>query len=172
MAGNIAWSECHDVVYPAPKDAVKILSRILSDLRLEKPDKADKLMGIGLAMPGPFNVAGITSVGPTTLPEWTDSQVARWMEEQLGVPVVVENDASAACVGESLFGVGQAFEHFAYIYFGLGLGSGIYCNGTLYRGKGQNAGEIGHMIVDPGGKPCPCGNKGCLGTLCFLAGDI
>ena len=162
MGGDIVWSELHDVVYPAPKDAVKILSHILDELRKTMPEKAEKLMGIGLAMPGPFNVAGITSVGPTTLPKWTDIHTVEWMEEKLGVPVVVENDASAACVGESLFGRGHAFENFAYIYFGLGLGAGVYCNGSLYRGKGRNAGEIGHMVVEPGGRPCPCGNQGCL----------
>lgn len=162
MTGSIVWSDRHDVIYPAPEDAAEVISGILSELRGKMPHRAAQIIGIGLAMPGPFNVTGITSVGPTTLPEWTDSRSVQWMEEQLGVPVVVENDAAAACLGESLFGVGKAFEHFAYIYFGLGLGAGIFCNGSLYRGKGMNAGEIGHMIVDPGGRACPCGNTGCL----------
>lgn len=162
LAGNIIWKENVAVVYPDPDATLLILKDIVQKLQMELPVELGRLMGVGLAMPGPFYVAGITSVGPTTLPRWTDPSIPDWFEKELGVPVIVENDASAATVGEHLFGIGESFDSFAYIYFGFGLGAGLHINGGLYNGMFKNAGEIGHMVVEINGRSCPCGNKGCL----------
>lgn len=162
LAGNTIWQDSYAVVYPDPEVTVLVLKNLIGFLKTKKPEEFKRLMYIGLAMPGPFNVTGITSVGPTTLPRWTDLHVSSWFEKELGLPVIIENDASAAAVGEHLFGIGAQFESFAYIYFGLGLGAGLHINGSLYHGMLKNAGEIGHMIVDVDGRSCPCGNRGCL----------
>jgi predicted NBD/HSP70 family sugar kinase len=77
--------------------------------------------------------------------------------------VIVENDATAAAVGERLFGAGLAISNFCMIYFGVGIGLGIIQDGAPYRGAFGNAGEIGHVTVVPKGRPCPsCGQLGCL----------
>jgi predicted NBD/HSP70 family sugar kinase len=122
-----------------------------------------KLLGIGVVMPGPFDIEGMTSVGPTTLPGWAGIDAAAALSEACGHSVVVENDATAAAVGERLFGAGLAISNFCMIYFGVGVGLGIIQDGAPYRGAFGNAGEIGHVMVAPKGRPCPsCGQRGCL----------
>lgn len=121
-----------------------------------------RILGIGVVMPGPFGIEGMTSVGPTTLPGWHEIDPAHLLGDATGLPVVIENDATAAAIGERFFGVGQKLADFAYIYFGAGLGMGIIHNGQPFRGVFGNAGEIGHAVVVPGGRPCACGQSGCL----------
>lgn len=162
LAGDIHWEAVREVAYPDPEVAAGVIQEFLAQLSIERPDESSRMLGIGLALPGPFNVDESVGEAPTALPKWGDPNVGQWLTEALGLPVVVENDASAGSVGEHLFGIGQNYDSFAYIYFGLGLGAGLHLNGTLYSGKAMNAGEIGHMIIVPGGHPCACGNAGCL----------
>lgn len=162
LGGKIHWEGARKVAYPDPEAAAEVIQDMLDKLTAEMPKQASRMLGIGLALPGPFNKNEEDSGDPTALPLWGDPGVAQWLTDTLGLPVVVENDASAASVGEHLFGVGKAYGSFAYIYFGLGLGAGLHLNGNLYSGKGMNAGEIGHMVVVPDGIQCSCGNKGCL----------
>ncbi|MBD0415316.1 ROK family protein [Oryzicola mucosus] len=120
------------------------------------------LLGVGVVMPGPFEIEGMTSVGPTTLPGWAGIDASTFLSEACGETVMVENDATAAAVGERLFGAGHAISSFSMIYFGAGLGLGMIQNGAPFRGAFGNAGEIGHVVVVPRGKACPCGQQGCL----------
>jgi predicted NBD/HSP70 family sugar kinase len=122
-----------------------------------------RLLGAGAVMPGPFEIDGMTSVGPTTLSGWAGIDAAQALSAACGQTVVVENDATAAAVGERLFGAGLAISNFCMIYFGVGLGLGIIQEGAPYRGAFGNAGEIGHVTVVPKGRLCPsCGQCGCL----------
>lgn len=139
----------------------------LSDLlRIEvdtvKAEFSAPLLGVGVVMPGPFDIEGMTSVGPTTLPGWSGVDAAALLSEACGEPVTVENDANAAAVGERLFGAGHAISSFAMIYFGAGVGLGLIQDGVPFRGAFGNAGEIGHIVVAPNGRACPCGQAGCL----------
>lgn len=120
------------------------------------------LMGVGVVMPGPFGIEGMSFVGPTTLPGWAGLDVRAALEAACGHPVTLENDANAAAVSERLFGVGRTVSNFCMIYFGTGLGLGMIQDGAPYRGAFGNAGEIGHVMVVPGGRLCPCGQHGCL----------
>ncbi|WP_176084042.1 ROK family protein [Martelella sp. HB161492] len=120
------------------------------------------LMGVGVVMPGPFGIEGMSFVGPTTLPGWSGIDVRAELEAACGHPVILENDANAAAVGERLFGVGRTISNFCMIYFGTGLGLGMIQDGAPYRGAFGNAGEIGHVMVMPKGRLCPCGQHGCL----------
>ncbi|MEZ5126259.1 MAG: ROK family protein [Thermoleophilia bacterium] len=80
-----------------------------------------------------------------------------------GLPVAVDNDATAACLGEYVFGAGVGTRHMLMLTLGTGVGGGIVCDGQMYRGCGA-AGELGHVLVDPEGPECPgkCPNRGCL----------
>jgi predicted NBD/HSP70 family sugar kinase len=95
-----------------------------------------KLLGIGVVMPGPFEIEGMSSVGPATLPGWTGVDAAALFAKATGQHVVVENDATAAVVGERL-------------YVGVGLGLGVIQEGRPLRGAFGNAGEIGHVGLVP-----------------------
>jgi predicted NBD/HSP70 family sugar kinase len=121
-----------------------------------------QLLGVGVVMPGPFNVEGMTSVGPTTLSGWLDFDAVTSISDMLGAPVTLENDATAAAVGERLYGAAKDLKNFCLIYFGQGLGLGIMVDGRPFRGANGNAGEIGHVLVEKGGRLCSCGQHGCL----------
>lgn len=140
-----------------------ILATFSSEFKVMQQAVRLKLLGAGVVMPGPFEIEGMTSVGPTTLPAWGGRDAAQTLGEACGYPVVVENDATAAAVGERLFGAGRAISNFCMVYFGVGLGLGMIQDGAPYRGAFGNAGEIGHITIKPRGKSCPsCGQRGCL----------
>jgi len=96
------------------------------------------------------------------VPGWQDLSIAQQVGNAIGLPVIMENDATAAAIGERLHGVARTFRSFTYVFIGTGLGAGMFQDGHLYKGSAHNAGEIGHMIVVPDGRACPCGNRGCL----------
>lgn len=162
LAGSILWRRRMAVSYPDPPEVTAILKATLVELARDIPAEAEALLGIGIALPGPFNITEISGAQVTTLPRWTDATIDAQLTEAIGLPVVVENDATASCVGEHLFGLGRELESFAYVYIAMGLGAALHLNGEAYLGFTRNAGEIGHMVVEVGGRPCPCGNQGCL----------
>jgi glucokinase len=84
------------------------------------------------------------------------------LTERLGMPIWLENDASAAGLGEHRFGAGRGTRHLLHVTLGTGIGGGIIIDGRLYRGARGLAGEIGHVVIDPAGPRCPCGSRGCL----------
>lgn len=136
-----------------------VIARVVSQLR-ENYDAP--LIGIGVVMPGPFEIEGLSGVGPTTLPDWAGVDVAALLATQCGVPVFVDNDANAAAVGEMLFGKGQNVSNFCMLYFGAGIGMGAIVADQPLRGAFGNAGEIGHIVVAEGEMSCQCGQSGCL----------
>jgi predicted NBD/HSP70 family sugar kinase len=161
LSGNVRASSIAALTRADPAHVAARLPGELSSVAARVPGPAT-LLGIGVVMPGPFDIDGMTSVGPTTLPGWGGLDAAARLGEALGRPVAVENDATAAAVGERLYGAGRDLSNFLFVYFGAGLGLGIMHEGRPMRGAFGNAGEIGHAVVVPGGRPCPCGQHGCL----------
>lgn len=98
--------------------------------------------------------------------------LANMFVNDLGIPVVVTNDAKAAAMGEMKYGVAVGMTNFVELTLGTGVGSGIVANGQLIYGFDGFAGELGHMIVEPDGRPCGCGRKGCLETYCSATGVV
>lgn len=98
--------------------------------------------------------------------------LANMFVNELGIPVVVTNDAKAAAMGEMKYGVAVGMNNFVELTLGTGVGSGIVANGQLIYGFDGFAGELGHMIVQPDGRPCGCGRKGCLETYCSATGVV
>ncbi|OYP48863.1 glucokinase [Prevotella sp. P3-120] len=98
--------------------------------------------------------------------------LANMFVNELGIPVVVTNDAKAAAMGEMKYGAAVGMNNFVELTLGTGVGSGIVANGQLIYGFDGFAGELGHMIVEPDGRPCGCGRKGCLETYCSATGVV
>jgi glucokinase len=92
---------------------------------------------------------------------WKDEPLRVAVEGAVGVPVVVENDANAAAWGEYRFGAGRGGDYVVTITVGTGIGGAMVLGGQLYRGRWGAAAEFGHLCVEPGGRPCGCGNRGC-----------
>ena len=98
--------------------------------------------------------------------------LADMFAEKLGIPVAITNDANAAAMGEMKYGVAVGMDNFVELTLGTGVGSGIVANGQLIYGCDGFAGELGHMVVEPDGRPCGCGRKGCLETYCSATGVV
>lgn len=162
LSGRVRARRAVPVDRPTPAQALPLIRDLVEHLQDESAVDRQRVLGVGLAVPGPFGVEGLSAVGPTTLPGWQDLSIARQVHAVLRLPVLMENDATAAAIGERLHGVARTLRSFTYLFIGTGLGAGLFQDGHLYKGSGHNAGEIGHMIVVPEGRACPCGNRGCL----------
>ncbi len=127
-----------------------------------------ELIGIGIGAPN-ANYHKATIEHPPNL-GWDYVDVRAELGKYYGVPVAVTNDANAAALGEMFFGAAQGMRNFIVITLGTGLGSGIVANGELIYGADGFAGEIGHTTVDPNGRECGCGRRGCLETYCSATG--
>ena len=92
---------------------------------------------------------------------WEQMSLRADLETRLGLPIVIENDANAAAWGEFAFGAGRDVEDLLMVTVGTGVGGGIVLNGRLHRGAFGVGAEVGHLRVEPGGRPCGCGNLGC-----------
>src|SRR5439155_4407445 len=93
---------------------------------------------------------------------WREWPLADRLSAELGFRVLVDNDANVAAWGEFRFGAGRGATNPLMVTVGTGIGGGIIIDGQLYRGANGFAGEIGHIVVEPGGPLCGCGNRGCL----------
>jgi len=126
-------------------------------------------LGFGLVTPGPFDAIWPGIPTPGAIAALQTRSLVDTLTARLGVDVFLENDATAAALGERLNGVAREANHFFYVFVGEGVGGGIVMKGESYRGDSGNAGEFGHLIVDPEGPRCYCGNRGCLGQYLSLS---
>jgi predicted NBD/HSP70 family sugar kinase len=92
-------------------------------------------------------------------------RLAQLLEEATGYPTMVDHDVKILVQAEQLFGLGEAHRSFAVVTAGLGIGAGLVIDYEVRRGMSDTAGELGHMVLDPDGEPCSCGNRGCLETV-------
>jgi predicted NBD/HSP70 family sugar kinase len=121
----------------------------------------ERVVGIGLGMPGVVNYASGTCVKSPIL-GWRDVPIARLITERTGISTFVDNNVNALAGAEGLFGRGKHASSFLTVTIGRGIGAGLVLDGSVYRGREGGAGEFGHMIVEPGGRRCECGRRGCL----------
>ncbi len=127
---------------------------------------------IGVSLPGPVDTrTGVVEL-PSRMPGWQGFRVGDALAERFGVPVVVENDANLAALGEHVARFGSS-RHSITVKAGTAIGSGIIVDGRLHRGASFAAGDISHTRIDPAAKvPCSCGNTGCLETIASGAGLV
>lgn len=116
--------------------------------------------GLGCGVPGMVDRDGVLRFAPN-LPGVVDLDIKAGVEAATGLSVQVENDATAAAWGETQAGAARGRSTVVLVTLGTGIGGGIVLDGRLYRGANGFAGEIGHIVVDPHGPPCPCGQRGC-----------
>lgn len=125
----------------------------------------ERVLGIGLVAPGPLTSAGGMHRTPPAMRAWTDYPITAELGRLTGVPVLLENDATASAIGEHWAGGTGTENSFAVLYMGTGLGAGLVLDGAAYRGSSGNAGEIGHTSLDLDGPLCWCGTHGCVEVL-------
>jgi predicted NBD/HSP70 family sugar kinase len=120
------------------------------------------MVGVGIAAPGAIDVESGEVVGPPNLPGWGRVPLRDSIGERLDLPVSLDNDATAAAVGERWVGGERREGSMAFVYLGTGIGCGLILADQVYRGATGNAGELGHVSLDVRGRRCHCGNRGCL----------
>jgi len=133
---------------------------------------ADDILGIGMGSPGTVDRAQGTVIGAYNLNWSTLQQVKGQIEKGTGIPFCIDNDANVAALGERWKGAGEDGADVVFVTLGTGVGGGIIADGNLIHGKVGAGGEIGHIIVEPNGYQCTCGNQGCLETVASATGVV
>ncbi|MFP8489711.1 ROK family protein [Gracilimonas sp. Q87] len=124
--------------------------------------KKNEIIGMGMGMPGMVSKDQTTINNPPNLPGWGSVNAAQEMENRLGIPCKIENDANIAALGSLHFGVGNKYDSFIMITLGTGVGGGIIYERKLFKGTMGMAGELGHVIIDYHG---PLSNSVTRGTV-------
>jgi glucokinase len=148
------------------RGARAIIDEATGELERMAAETGARIVAVGIGCGGPLDRRRGLILSPPNLPGWDEFPVVRQVEERFGVPVRLDNDANAAALGEHEYGAGRGLRNLVYITISTGIGGGLIINGQLVHGVGDGAGEVGHMVVAPGGPPCGCGARGCLEALC------
>jgi glucokinase len=143
----------------------KVMGNILSKIRKVLagfPREEFEVIGGGFGIPGAILLdKGIVTQSPN-LPDWKDYDVRSPLQDGLGIPIFIENDANAFTLGEGWLGSARGVKDFCCLTLGTGVGGGIVLNGDIWHGAEGKAGEIGHMVIEVDGPLCQCGSSGCL----------
>ena len=139
------------------------------NMLIEQVGGKDKIRGIGVGAPNGNYFNGSIEFAPN-LPWKGKIPLAQMIQERIGIPVALTNDANAAAIGEMTYGAARGMKDFIVITLGTGVGSGIVVGGQLVYGHDGFAGELGHMIVRRNGRMCGCGRQGCLETYTSATG--
>ena len=149
-----------------PEELVRLLAKSAEELIQEAGGVDRKMLGLGVASPGPLDPVNGVLYEPPGFKNWEEVPIKQMLQERTGYPVLVDNDAMAAAVGERWVGKARGTDNYAFVYNGWGLGAGLFLEGHVYRGATGTAGEFGHTSLDPNGPECECGNRGCLIRYC------
>lgn len=146
---------------------LKTLTTIVADFQSHASIEA-----VGIGIPGLRSTKTHLIETSPNIPCIHNLNLETLLSKQLKLPVISENDANAGAYGEWVAGAGRRLQHMAYLTIGTGLGCGLILSGALYRGASGYAGELGHVNVEPDGRPCACGSTGCFETRVSAAGLI
>lgn len=141
-----------------PDELFEHLCRLVASV-IDGSRLSPEVVGVGCG--GPMQAGGQT-VTPLNIPQWQEFPLRSRLADEFGLPVFVDNDAKALALGERWLGAAKSVDNFIALVVSTGIGGGIVLDGRLLDGHGGNAGHLGHVIVDPLGRPCLCGARGCL----------
>ena len=150
---------------PGGTDPAAVIATIAAEIAQLVEDSGvdrSRIAGLGVAAPGPIDLDNGTVVDPPLLPGWDRVELRDALARATGYSVLVDKDVTSAAVAETWAGGPSGAGSFIFMYMGTGIGCGIVLNDEVVRGTSGNAGEIGHMVVDPDGPLCDCGQRGCV----------
>ncbi len=154
----------HELPTPAGS-AEAVLERVAELLEAVQAGGRNTPVAACIAAAGLIDAERGTVMVSPNIPAFRNLALTAAVSERIGIPVSIENDASAAALGEHRFGAARGTRHTLHATLGTGIGGGIVIDGRLYRGAGGLAGEIGHIVLDTAGPRCACGARGCLEAL-------
>jgi predicted NBD/HSP70 family sugar kinase len=152
----------HGAATMPPEQVFPLLAKQVEALLDTAGVERDRVLGLGLVSYGPQDQRGGLLLSPQPTKQWLDFPVAERLSQAVGLPVLLENDATAATVGEYWIGAVDPASAYACVYMASGIGGGVVVAGDVYRGSSSNSVELGHISLDVNGDECPCGNRGCL----------
>ncbi|NDA80429.1 MAG: ROK family protein [Actinobacteria bacterium] len=145
-----------------PREGGAALTQLVAELILQlQKDVREEISAVGLSAAGFVSADRERMLAATNIAGWTGVNLSEALSPIVGAPVIVENDANAACWGEYRFGAGRESSNMIFLILGTGLGGGMIVDGQLLRGAHGTAGEFGHMRVTTDGLLCGCGARGC-----------
>jgi predicted NBD/HSP70 family sugar kinase len=150
---------------PSRSEPAAIIDTIAAEIKQLIEDSGvdrSKVAGLGVASPGPIDLVQGAVVDPPLLPGWERVPLRDALAAATGLSTLLDKDVTAAAVAETWAGGPSGAGSFAFMYMGTGIGCGVVLNDEVVRGISGNAGEIGHIIVDPDGPLCDCGQRGCV----------
>ena len=166
--GQILAVERTPLAFENPEQFARTLAQLGESVLRQAGVPASEVVSAGIGIPGA--VAGGDILYTCNIP-LRDVPLSRLFRQYLDVPVLLENDANCAAVGEWLCGAGRGTQQFIVVTLGTGVGGGLILNGKLYSGSGM-VGEVGHMVIQHGGAPCNCGRRGCWEAYASATGLI
>ena len=143
----------------------KVVARLIDNISRQREIAVKQglfVTAVGVGAPGIIKMDKGVVVKSPNFPDWNNLPLKEELEKVLQIPVVIENDANAAALGEQWRGAGHGIGSMILLTLGTGVGGGIVLNDKIWHGADGMAGEIGHMTIFPDGRPCSCGNIGCL----------
>lgn len=144
-----------------PKEMTGRIADTIQSLIYHHAIESDRIKGIGIGAPGPLDPNNGKIICPPNLPGWEQFPVVEEMQRYFGLTIRMENDATAAALAEKWIGAARENDHFVFVTISTGIGAGIYSQGKLITGASGNAGDAGHMVIDPSAGKCVCGQYGC-----------
>ena len=163
-SGSILWS--NSISTTAFSNVEALVLEVCNQLKYNLSGEA---VDLGVGAPSANFYTGCIEYAPNL--NWGDIvPLQQHFENEMNLPTIVSNDANAAAVGEYVYGAAKGMKDFIMVTLGTGLGSGFVVNGELIYGHDGFAGELGHTIIEPNGRPCGCGRKGCLETYASATG--
>jgi len=152
-------------------DDLHLLTSTLTEL-IRGFQNSFQIEAVGIGVPGLHSSkTGVIEISPN-IPCLHHVNLETLVADQVHLPVISENDANAGAYAESQCGAGAGCGYMVYLTLGTGLGSGIVLNGRLYTGTSGYGGELGHTIIDPCGRVCTCGRRGCLESIVSGTGIV
>ncbi len=161
LAEETAPLEVDDHATQSLDASADLVGTLLGGLGMER----DRVLAAGVGLPGPIDTTTGLVRSQWILPSWIGLDPAHELEKRLGFGIHLDNDANVGALGEWVFGAGRGHRVMAYVRLSAGIGLGLIFDGVPFRGATGIAGELGHVLVDPNGPICRCGNRGCLETL-------
>jgi glucokinase-like ROK family protein len=159
------WKEKDYPVRENVEGTFKVIDELCNDCLSTLNHRSDTLLSIGVAVPSPVDPIRPEYLSETIIPAWHGKSGLERLREKYGVPVYLDNDANLGALAEHWWGAGKDVNDLIYIKISSGIGAGFVFGGKIYRGSKGIAGELSHMPIDPNGRLCGCGLRGCLATV-------
>lgn len=161
----IDWREQRHPVRTDPDGTRALVIELCDAIVNEHKECSGKLIRIGVAVPSPVDPLNPKSLSEVVIPAWQGKSGLEELQTRYGVQVHIDNDANLGALAEQWWGAGKGVDDFVFIKISHGIGAGYILGGNIYRGARGIAGEMGHLPLDPRGKKCVCGLRGCLATI-------